>query len=199
MARAVVVEHNGVQARFAFSLVNRAKLYGERKRVVVDEAGHATTGGWLTSDGTMLLLPGGRAELYLDDAGDVVDRSELEAVDANGAVLTRLDSTLDVPQPLRGPVPPERLLEFVTTSVYALEPDGVLDEAMRQSLARGDIWETDYNYTAAFERQTLFILQNQEGLFGLMAEPAPLSPLVRSTLTSAEEDPLSDDELDFTF
>lgn len=199
MARAVVVEHNGVQARFAFSLVNRAKLYGERKRVVVDEAGHATTGGWLTSDGTMLLLPGGRAELYLDDAGDVVDRSELEAVDANGAVLTRLDSTLDVPQPLRGPVPPERLLEFVTTSVYALEPDGVLDEAMRQSLARGDIWETDYNYTAAFERQTLFILQNQEGLFGLVAEPAPLSPLVRSTLTSAEEDPLSDDELDFTF
>lgn len=199
MARAVVVEHKGVQARFAFSLVNRAKLYGERKRVVVDEAGHATTGGWLTSDGTMLLLPGGRAELYLDDAGDVVDRSELEAVDASGALLTRLDSTLDAPQPLRGPVPPERLLEFVTTSVYALDPDGALDEAMRQSLARGDIWETDYNYTAAFERQTLFILQNQEGLFGLVAEPAPLAPLVRTTLTSAEEDPLSDDELDFTF
>lgn len=199
MARAVVVERNGVQARFSFALVNRAKLYGERRRVIVDEAGRPTTGGWLTSDGSMLLLPGGRAELYLDDDGDVVDRSALEAVDASGTLLTRLEPTLDTPQPLRGPVPPERLLELVTTSVYALDAEGELDQSLRESLARGDIWETDYNYVAAFERQTLFILQNAEGIFGLVAEPAPLSPLLRAAQPAVDEDPLSDDELDFTF
>lgn len=199
MARAVVVERDGVQARFSFSLVNRNKLYGERRRVVVDEAGRATTGGWLTTDGTMLLLPGGRAELYLDEAGDVIDRSELEATDANGVVLTRLDPTLDVPQALRGPVPPERVLEFVTTSVYALDVEGDLDPDLRDSLSRGDIWETDYNYVAAFERQTLFILQSPEGIFGLVGEPAALEPLPRAAPPPGDEDPLSDDELDFTF
>src|SRR5690349_18004988 len=63
MARAVVVERNGVESRFGFSLVSRARLYGERKRVIVDEEGRPTIGGWLTTDGSMLLLPGARAEL----------------------------------------------------------------------------------------------------------------------------------------
>lgn len=199
MARAVVVEREGVGVtRFQFSLVNRAKLYGERKRVLVDEAGQPTLGGWLTTDGAMLLLPGGRAELYLDERGDVVDRSELETVGADGKPVAKLDSTLDAPQTLRGPVPPERLLEFVTTSVYALDPEpGAFSEAFMASLARGDIWEVDYNYMASFERQTMFILQNAEGLFGLVAEPAPLELATRVSRPSESEDPLSDDELDF--
>ena len=79
MARAVVVEHNGVESRFTFSAVSRARLYGERKRITVDEAGQPTVGGWLTTDGAMLLLPGGRAELYVDGAGDVVDRQSAAA------------------------------------------------------------------------------------------------------------------------
>lgn len=199
MARAIVVSNNGVETRFGFSLVNRARLYGQRKRVVVDEAGQPTVGGWLTTDGAMLLLPGGRAELYLDDAGDVVDRSALETVDADGNPVPRLDSTLDVPQALRGPIPPERLLEFVATSVYELTPEDVanMDPELRASLALGAIWETDYNYMAAFERQTLFILQNDEGIFGLVAEPAPLELVTRASQPAAGEDPLGDDELDF--
>jgi len=196
MARALVVERNGVLSRFGFSLVSRGRLYGERKRLVVDESGQPTIGGWLTTDGAMLLLPGGRAELYLDEAGDVVDRAEIETVDGSGRPVPRLESTLDKPQGLRGPVAPERLLEFVTTSVYALDAEE-LDDTLKASLATGEIWETDYNYMAAFERQTLFILQNSEGLFGLVAEPAPLELATRASRPAGEDDPLSDDELDF--
>ncbi len=197
MARAVVVERNGVQSRFGFSLVSRGRLYGERKRLVVDEAGQPTIGGWLTTDGAMLLMPGGRAELYLDEAGDVVERSGLETVDAEGRPLLRLESTLDKAHALRGPVAPERLLELVTTSVYAFDPEDELDEELKASLAKGEIWETDYNYMAAFERQTLFILQNAEGIFGLVCEPAPLELATRVSRPVGLDDPLSDDELDF--
>ncbi len=198
MGRAVVVEHNGVESRFAFSSVSRARLYGERKRIIVDEAGRPTVGGWLTTDGAMLLLPGGRAELYLDEAGDVVDRSALTTTDADGRPLTKLESTLDVPQTLRGPVPAERLLEFATTAVYAFDPDeGAFDDALKASLALGEIWELDYNYMASFSRGTMFLLQNSEGIFGLVVEPAPLEMATRVSKPSDDEDPLSDDELDF--
>lgn len=198
MARAIVVSNNGVESRFGFSLVNRSRLYGSRKRVVVDEHGEPTVGGWLTTDGAMLILPGGRTELYLDEAGDVVDRSSLEVVDADGNTQPKLDSTLDKPQALRGPIPPERLLDFVTTSVYALDAgDEGFDPELRASLALGQIWEVDYNYTAAFERQRLFILQNDEGIFGLVVEPAPLEMVTRASHPDEGEDPLSDDELDF--
>ncbi len=198
MARAVVVEHNGVESRFTFSAVSRARLYGERKRIIVDEAGQPTVGGWLTTDGAMLLLPGGRAELYVDGAGDVVDRSALTTTDADGKPLTKLESTLDVPQVLRGPVPPERLLEFATTSVYAFDPEGdAFDDALKASLALGEIWELDSNYMAAFPRSTMFLLQNSEGIFGLVVEPAPLVMATRLAKPAADEDPLSDDELDF--
>lgn len=198
MARAIVVERKGVESRFAFSAVTRSRLYGERRRMVVDEQGKPTLGGWLTTDGSMLLLPGGRAELYLDEAGDVVDRSALVWLDADGKTSPRLEPTLDKAQPLRGPIPPERLLEFVTTSVYALDPEAdALDPELAAALARGEIWETDFNYTAGFERQTLFLVQNPEGLFALVAEPAPLEPATRASRAPEGDDPLSDDELDF--
>jgi len=197
MARAVVVEHNGVSSRFGFSAVSRARLYGDRKRIIVDEAGQPTVGGWLTTDGAMLILPGGRAELYLDEGGDVVDRGNIETVDGDGHALQRLESTLDKPQELRGPVPPERLLEFVTTAVYAFDADDELADELKASLANGEIWEVDYNYMAAFERQTLFILQNAEGIFGLVSEPARLELATRVSRATGDEDPLSDDELDF--
>lgn len=196
MARAIVVEHNGVESRFGFSAVTRARLYGERKKVVVDEHGRPTLGGWLTTDGSLLLMPGGRAELYLDEAGDVVERADLVWLDADGKTSTRLEPTLDKAQRLRGPIAPERLLEYVTTSVYALEADA-LEPELAASLARGEIWETDFNYTAGFERQTLFLVQNPEGVFALVAELAPLEPATRASRPPEGDDPLSDDELDF--
>jgi len=61
MARAVVVALMGVESRFGLAAVNRQKLYGEEKRVVVE-------------------------------------RADLEAVDAEGRLLSRSESTLDVPQ-----------------------------------------------------------------------------------------------------
>jgi len=198
MARQVVVELMGVESRFGLQAVSRQKLYGEKKRLVVDERGEPTVGGWLTTDGAILLLPGGRAEVYLDERGDVVERSELEAVDAEGRLLSRQESTLDVPQALRGPVPAERLLEHVSTSVYLLEPEAIA-EALRESLDRGEIWETEFSFTASFARAPMFILKSPEGYFGLVCEPAPLELVRRASPPPVvEDDPLGDDELDFS-
>lgn len=200
MARALVVEKNGRTARFSLSVVSRAKLYGEKKKVLVDEHDRPTTAGWLTIDGAMLIGPGGRAELYLDDDFDVIERDQLAAIDDEGRLLEKLPSTLDTPQDLT-PVPPEALLEVIATNVYALSPDGdELEPELIDELKAGAVYRTSFSYMPGYARSPLFLVHNDEGLFAIVAEPAPLEPLSRELSPSApslDEDDL-DDDLDFT-
>ena len=207
MARAIAVIFEGREVRFAPRVVTRAKLYGERKRLVLDEHGQATLPGWLTTDSSLLLTQGARAELYLDERDDVVDRKALVAVDAAGVALPRVASTLAVPQPLVGPVPPARVLACTTTSVYLLEPEtpgapGAIDPQLEARLLGGEIFETAFAYAAGFEASVLFVLANEEGIFGLVATPTPI-PFLRKDAPAApdadeEGDADADEDLDFS-
>jgi hypothetical protein len=73
-----------------------------------------------------------------------------------------------------------------------------IDAELAAGLARGEIYETVFNYMPGYERQTLFILQNPDGLFALVTEPAAVAWLDRQAPPPSDEDPLSDDELDFS-
>lgn len=200
MARAIAVVFEGREVRFAPRVVTRAKLYGERKRLVLDGDGQPTSPGWLTTDGSLLLTQGARAELYLDDHDDVVDRKSLVAVDAAGVELPRIASTLDVPQPLIGPVPPARVLECTTTSVYVLEPEtpGTIDPELEARLRSGEIFETTFAYSAGFETSVLFLLANEEGIFGLVGTPTPIAFLRKDAPLVPDSDDDDDEDLDFS-
>jgi len=215
MARAIVVARgsaDGPQSRFGFQLIDRDKLYGRRKRVVVDDRGEPCVAGHLSIDGSVLLLGESRALLYLDEQGDVVDRAALVSVGEDGQPLTRLESTLDVAQPLYGPIPAERVLDHDVTSVYELSaeagdgaadaPPGeaaTIDKELVESLRRGEIWETVFNYMPGYERQTLFLVGGPEGLFALVARPASIAWIDRqSPPPEPIDDGGGDDELDFS-
>jgi hypothetical protein len=207
MARAIAVIYEGREVRFAPRVVTRAKLYGERKRLVLDEQGQPTSPGWLTTDGSLLLTQGARAELYLDERDEVVDRKSLVAVDAAGVELPRVASTLDVPQVLIGPVPPARVLGCTTTSVYLLEPEtpstpGMIDPELAARLEAGEIFETTFAYAAGFEASVMFLIANEEGIFGLVGTPTPI-PFLRKDApvaldADADADGDADEDLDFS-
>ncbi|HRE90230.1 MAG TPA: hypothetical protein PK095_13935 [Myxococcota bacterium] len=199
MPRGLIIDLAGRTTRFDLQVVNRAKLYGEKKKLVVDERGEPTTAGWLTIDSGQLIGPGGRAELYLDDQGDIIPRDSLAALSPDGRLMERLPSTLDTPQPATL-VAPEVLLDFVTTNVYALTPDEAeLDATTLAELEAGAILQTAFSYMPGYNRAPLFILKNEEGLFALVAEPAPLDPLGRNTPpTPPESAEPDDDDLDFS-
>ncbi|PIE20064.1 MAG: hypothetical protein CSA66_01685 [Proteobacteria bacterium] len=197
MAREIVVERGGAESRFGLTRLSRDKLYGRRKRLVVDEQGRLCQPASLTIDGEALLGPGSTAGLYLDEGFDVVDRGDLIAVDPDGKALDKLPSTLNTAQPLKGPVPPARLLDCVTTAVYLLEADD-LDADLRQALERGEVFETRFNYRGGYADSPLFLLANSEGFFGLVGEEAAFEPLVRERPGVDDDvDPFADDDLDF--
>ena len=198
MARDIVVAFQGATSRFALERMSREKLYGKRRRVVVDDQGGECQPGTLLRDGSALLLPGAVAQLYVDAAFDVVERDLVVAVDDDGQALPKIDSTLGVEQPLVGPVSPERLLDTATTAVYALEATG-LDPALAAALEGGAIFETRFSYRGGYDDAPIFLVQNDQGLFALVGEETDFPWLERAQpAADADDDPFDDDELDFS-
>jgi hypothetical protein len=195
--RQIAVRLGEEESRFAFSKIDRSKLYGARERVVLDEEGERCIAAYLTGDGAALVPPGGTAHLYVDDGFDTVDRKELVAVDDDGRPLEAVASTLGVPQEL-APVTPERVLEHKIVSVYALDPDeeGGLGEALRASLADGDIFEGAYNYRDGYtSADAMFLLENDDGIFALVGEPTGFRMIRRDAEPEVDDDD-DDDETD---
>lgn len=199
MARQVLLTYGGETSAFDLARLDRSKLYGTRRRVVVDEEGRACARGLLSEDGSTLLPPGCTADLYVDEHFDVVERSELVAVDAEGRPVPPVASTLGVEVPLTGPVAPTRLLDHVTPVVYMLDP-ATLGPALQAGLAAGGIFEGRFAYKDGFDDQALFLLQNEVGVFALVGRPTNFEMIRRATPPpdpAREDDDLFEDDLDF--
>lgn len=199
MARQVLLTLNGETSAFDLARLDRSKLYGGRRRVVVDDTGAECARGLLSEDGSVLLPPGCTADLYLDETFNVVERSDLRAVDAEGNPVTPVESTLGVAVPLEGPVPPSRLLDHVTPTVYTLDPAELAD-GLKAALAAGQIFEGRFAYRDGFDAQTLFLVQNDVGVFALVGRPTGFEMIRRTTPVpepADEEEDLFEDDLDF--
>ena len=200
MARTIVVNFDGETSEFGLTRVQRDKIYGKKRRVVVDENGEDCVSASLTRDGATLLPSGSIASVYLNDQFEVCGRSDLVAVDTAGEEVATVDSTLGVETPLNGPIDPSRVLDFTSKAVYELDPQ-TLSEALAEGLEAGKIYETRFNYRKGFEDAPAFLLQNDEGIFALVGEDAEfdfLYPDVQDTFDDDEEDPFDDDDLDFS-
>ncbi|MCA9514651.1 MAG: hypothetical protein KC635_06905 [Myxococcales bacterium] len=198
MAREIVVVRDGRESRFGFERVSREKLYGTRRRVAVDENGEECRLAELTRDG-QLLLPGSTAQLYVDQGFDVVERDSLQAVDVTGRRLEAVEATLGIAQELTGPVPAERVLDCETSAVYQLDPAAV-DEDLLARLDAGEIFETRFSFRGGYALSPLFLVKNEHGLFGLVADEVGFEPLRRDVAPAAseEDDPFAADDLDFS-
>lgn len=194
-----MVDLSGEVSRFRFHRVDRAKLYGRKERVVLDENGEPCVSAYLTADGAALVPPGGSAHLYVDEHFDTIERAELVPIDEDGEVLETHPSTLGEAQELV-PIGPERILDHRVVSVYQLDPEE-LGETLQRSLADGDLFETVYNYRGGVEHDALFLLGNDEGLFALVARPTGFAMIQRESLRLDEDDEETDglgDDLDFS-
>jgi hypothetical protein len=197
MAKGLVVRWNGESSAFGLSRLDRDKLYGVKLRVVVDENDRSCQSASLTADGSALIPSGGVSLLYVDDACDSVERSDLVPLTPDGTRAPLKPSTLGIPQDLGAPVPPSRVLETVVTHVYALSKDEVGPE-LAKALAGGAIFETRFNYRDDYADAPAFLLENAEGTFALVAAEAGFSFVERETV-AAEDDGEGDagDDLDF--
>lgn len=200
MARVIAVSLDGVESTFGFKSVDRAAIYGKRRRVALDRDGQPCTRASLLEDGSLLLRSGMTGQGYFLPDGTFLKQSDLEAFDESGHALEKVPSTVGVPQPLEGPVDPREVLDLRVETVYALEPDTV-SEALIARLNAGDIFRFTFNFRDDYRAETGMLLANESGLFALIGVPITYewsSLQVLVDLPSGDEES-DDDDLDFEF
>jgi hypothetical protein len=196
MAKPIVISVEGASASFQHAKVDRARLYGAKKRLALDEQGAPCQRSALTADGRYILQSGMTAQGYFDAAGAPVSRAELVTIAPDGSVLPVLPSTLGAPQ-VAEIVPPDTVLDYVMESHYVLEPETV-DPTVMEALDGGQIFRFPFNATPGVNCETGFLLKSGEQLFCLVGNPVTATwsePAVVVAVDAQEED--SSDELDF--
>jgi hypothetical protein len=196
MARGIVVTHAGETSSFALEKLERAKLYGSRRRVAIDEEGNVCSRAAMTDDGRVVLRSGMTAQGYFDPDGRQVETSALEAVDEQGRALALVPSTLGVAQPAEGPVDPRHALDLTITAVYRLEAESV-GAALAASLATGSVFRIPFNYRPDYRSETAYLVQNDAGCFALVGVPAAATWLEPDAPPPVDD--AADDESDLDF
>lgn len=197
MAKAIVVEHQGVASSFAFNKIDRSKLYGRRRRVALDPSAQPCTRAVLTEDG-LLVRQGMTAQGYFDENQRWIPQKDLVGLSETGEPLEQRPSTLGDPVPLAGPIPPEEFLDVRVQAVYLLTPEE-LDPELRERLLAGDIFRFPFNYRPGWESGEAYILANTEGDFFVLtgARSLPEWCAPNALLDPLAEDEDFGDELDF--
>ena len=159
MERTLEVACQDSLSRFTTRKLNRASLYGRKRRVPVDAQGRECRAAALTRDGRFLLPPGSTATLYLDERGDVVEREELgPAQDGQDA------APMGEPQAAE----PAELLDHTVRQAYALEPVAVSDPLEALLSETGICRLTDSDEAG----KARFLVKNDTGYFLLVGEQA---------------------------
>ncbi|MBM3803620.1 MAG: hypothetical protein FJW26_15065 [Acidimicrobiia bacterium] len=172
MPKGIVVTHNSKVSSFQIEKVERAKIYGVRRRLAVDQKGRTCARAALTDDGQVLLRAGMTAQGWFDTDGRQVDQKDIAAEDENGKPLELIPSTLGVEQRLEGPIAATEVLDLSLTAVYRIAPEQ-LDESLSKSLADGQFWRFPFNYRPDYRSETGYLVQNADGIFALVGVPAP--------------------------
>lgn len=196
MARGVVVALNGKTSSFQIEKIERAKLYGVRRRLAVDGEGRTCSRAALTDDGQVLLRAGMTAQGWFDTDGRQIEQKAIGAEDADGNPLDLVPSTLGVEQSLVGPVDAREVLDLSLTAVYRVAPDE-LDEALARSLAEGQFWRFPFNYRPDYRSETGYLVQNADGIFALIGTPAPARYLEPQAPPPPVDDDDDEGDLDF--
>ena len=183
MAQTLDVIAEGGQSTFAAARLRRSSLYGARRRLPVDAQGRECRTAALTRDGHYILPAGGAATLYLDEAGDGVERQDLQAV---GQAVSLFDAEAHTV----AAADPSELLDHVVTHVYVLDPVSVAP-ALDAALGAGAILRLQ----ATGERadRAAFLVKNDGGFFLLLGRPSRFDWIASA---HADRSPPEDDVVD---
>ena len=196
MVKAVIVKYGDETISFAPTRVDRAKIYGARKRIAVDAAGRVCTRAALTADGSQLLASGMTAQAYFTGEGRWVTRSEMVGLDVDGNKVDTKPSTLGVEQAVDGPVDPVEVLGLELKSVFFLEPEATSLKLLEQ-LKAGEVFRCLFNYASGLETETAYLVANDDGLFALVGKPIDEHWVEEGETFVAPEVEEDADDLDF--
>jgi len=197
MARQINVILGGKESIFDFKKIDRAKLYGKRRRIVLDDEGESCVKAELSEDGATIIKSGMTMQAYFDAQGEWVESSRLVGLNEEGEPVEKAPSTLGVGQEMEE-VEPGALSQNQMVAVYHLSAVEAAPE-LSAALEAGKIFRFPFNYRADYSAETAFMLSNKEGIFVLVTKAATPEwcQLKTVAVDSFTDDSDLDDDLDF--
>ena len=195
MAKPIVINLDGHESCFDLAKLDRAKIYGSKRRIAVGSGDRPCTKAALTVDGLYLIQSGMTAQGYFIENGRWVQKSEMVGLDAGGNPIPLMPSTLGVVQ-TAAEADPRFLLDHVIEAVYVLQPQ-MLDPYIQEKLVSGVTLTFPFNYGADYHLETAFLINNPDGYFCLVGNPVITSWCEANIFTAAEDDANEIDDLDF--
>ena len=197
MAKTINLTYAGETAVFAYKPIDRAVLYGKRRRVAFDADGNECAKASLLNDGSLLIRSGMTAQGYFTPEQVWVPQGELEAINPDGSTPELMPSTIGEPVEATKVSAIDALtIKFDTT--YSLEPED-LPGGIKKELDSGSIFSFPFNPRADYEMETGILVGNENGYFALIGQPAVYEYSQLSSVVSIADGGATDnsDDLDF--
>jgi hypothetical protein len=197
MAKTINLTYGAETAIFAYKPIDRAVLYGKRRRVAFDLNGKECAKASLLSDGSLLIRSGMTAQGYFTEDETWVPQSELEAINLDGTKPELFPATVGENVVAEKVSAVEALsLRFDTT--YSLEPEE-LPSGLKKELDSGSLFKVPFNPRADYQVETGILVSNENGYFALIGQEVQYQYSALSSVVSVVDEAASDssDDLDF--
>lgn len=151
--------------------IDRSKLYGYIDTEILDEKGRPCRLATIASDGRTLLPSGGIALAYVSPNGLWRDKSDLKAVNPEGALIEAVVSTFKKPIILNQTANVEDLLDHNIRMTYLLTPEGdgaAYPAALMSELAAGKIYTFPFSYRGGLTPDTAFLIGGTDGMIWML-------------------------------
>ncbi|MEN9361628.1 MAG: hypothetical protein RL095_3163 [Verrucomicrobiota bacterium] len=197
MARSLSFKWSGGEASAEIEKLDRAKLYGWVDKKAVDRDGKECFFGSVSADGLHLFGKESFETGYIDAQGAWLEKEQLLTLGRDGKVLNKVESSFNQPVELGPRVSCDEYLDHVVKSVYQLQATPALLELVRGGEG---FLSFSFNYTASFNPDPAFLVENEGELFMVVAEPCRfdfIGPVESVALVEDEADE-EEDAMDFS-
>lgn len=199
MGRKIKFKIDGSMLESEMVKVDRTKLYGSSKRVVLDSNKDACSLSDLY-EGSVILPRGSVGQILLDDQGNSVSRSQLIGFSLNGDKVEKVPSLFSVLNECKK-VDLDVFLSSSIKSIYQLQIDSEVLDQWKLKFSNDEVYEFVFNYREDYEGDDAFIISKGSEFFIAVGNQNEFEFLNLSNISIEdidEEEVEIDDELDFS-
>jgi hypothetical protein len=196
LARKLKFKHGADQFSYTIQKLDRSKLYGWKETVALDSDNNECVKVTVDDTGSAIIPKGGMALGMIDDSGEWVEKSELEAVYEDGKPAELVPSSFDNPVELNKTVTLEEFLDHSISYVYLLE-NGDNDKLPEIIKSSKEIYTFTFNYRTDYEGLDAFIMENDGALFILAGYKSDFEFIGLEEVSDVNTEEEDIDDMDF--
>lgn len=198
MGRKVSFKIEGSSLESEIVKVDRAKLYGNSKKIVFDSSKEECVLSDLY-EGSVILPRGSIGQVLIDENGNSVSRSELIGFNLKGEKVEKVPSIFSIENNCKK-VHMDYFISSSVKSIYQLVINKDEIDSWRKYFINDEVYLFEFNYREDYEGDDAFLISNEDGFFISVGNRNEFEFLELSNISVEDLDDVIEieDDLDFS-